>query len=118
MGLLASGAAHELGTPLALVSVVLNDWAKMPDFAADAERAEDLREMQAALARCKAILTGILTTAGEARGENPEVPTLAAFVGAMADDWRAQTAACPRLLRERTTARDDPRTGAPAEMAR
>src|SRR3546814_88747 len=65
MGLLASGAAHELGTPLALVSVVLNDWAKMPDFAADAERAEDLREMQAALARCKAILTGILTSRSE-----------------------------------------------------
>src|SRR3546814_16653224 len=76
----------------------------MPDFAADAERAEDLREMQAALARCKAILTGILTSAGEARGENPEVTTLAAFVGELADEWRAQNAGCPLLLSDRATA--------------
>ncbi|MGO8609956.1 sensor histidine kinase, partial [Rhizobium johnstonii] len=26
MGLLASGAAHELGTPLATLSVILGDW--------------------------------------------------------------------------------------------
>src|SRR3546814_16927998 len=82
----------------------------MPDFAADAERAEDLREMQAALARCKAILTGILTSAGEARGENPEVTTLAAFVGELADEWRAQHAGCPLLLSDRATAQADPRT--------
>src|SRR6185369_2372854 len=30
MGLLASGAAHELGTPLASVSVILSDWKRMP----------------------------------------------------------------------------------------
>ena len=30
MGLLASGAAHELGTPLASLSVILGDWRRMP----------------------------------------------------------------------------------------
>jgi two-component system sensor histidine kinase RegB len=30
MGLLASGAAHELGTPLASLSVILSDWRRMP----------------------------------------------------------------------------------------
>lgn len=29
MGLLASGAAHELGTPLATMSVILGDWRRM-----------------------------------------------------------------------------------------
>ncbi|MCM8732020.1 ATP-binding protein [Hephaestia sp. GCM10023244] len=106
MGLLASGAAHELGTPLALVSVVLNDWAKMADFA-DAERAEDLREMQGALARCKTILTGILTSAGEARGENPKVTTLSAFVGELADEWRAQNVGRPLLLRDQAVVQAD-----------
>ncbi|MGY4300032.1 signal transduction histidine kinase [Bradyrhizobium sp. i1.4.4] len=43
MGLLASGAAHELGTPLASLSVILSDWRRMPDLAADQELAEDLR---------------------------------------------------------------------------
>ncbi|HVJ00192.1 MAG TPA: ATP-binding protein [Sphingomonas sp.] len=108
MGLLASGAAHELGTPLALVSVVLGDWAKMPDFADDPEKAEDLREMQAALARCKAIVTGVLTSAGEARGENPAVTTLSAFVDELVEEWRAQNSGCPLILRDRASSDDDP----------
>jgi two-component system sensor histidine kinase RegB len=29
MGLLATGAAHELGTPLATMSVILGDWQHM-----------------------------------------------------------------------------------------
>ena len=37
MGLLASGAAHELGTPLATLAVILGDWRRMPPFAADPE---------------------------------------------------------------------------------
>nr|WP_184004418.1 ATP-binding protein [Stakelama sediminis] len=90
MGLLASGAAHELGTPLSLVSVVINDWAKMPAFADDPELAEDIREMQGALARCKTILTDILLAAGEARGENPAVTTLSAFLDDVTSEWRAQ----------------------------
>ena len=32
MGLLASGAAHELGTPLATLAVILGDWRRMPPF--------------------------------------------------------------------------------------
>ena len=32
MGLLASGAAHELGTPLATLSVILGDWKRMREF--------------------------------------------------------------------------------------
>ena len=99
MGLLASGAAHELGTPLALVSVVLNDWAKMPQFAKP-ELAEELGEAQAALARCKAIVTGILVSAGEARGENPVVTTLSAFIADTADEWRAQNSGRALILRD------------------
>ncbi len=69
MGLLASGAAHELGTPLASLSVILSDWRRMPALSSDPEMTEDMVEMQAALQRCKSIVTGILVSAGEARGE-------------------------------------------------
>ena len=37
MGLLASGAAHELGTPLASLSVILSDWRRVPKLRDDAE---------------------------------------------------------------------------------
>ncbi|WP_216839235.1 ATP-binding protein [Caulobacter sp. S45] len=89
MGLLASGAAHELGTPLATLSVILNDWRRMPVLAADAELLQELDEMEAEVQRCKAIVTGVLMSAGEARGEAPVVTTVKAFLDDIVQDWRA-----------------------------
>ncbi|MBV8651097.1 MAG: HAMP domain-containing histidine kinase, partial [Alphaproteobacteria bacterium] len=88
MGLLATGAAHELGTPLASLSVILGDWRRMPAIAADAEMAQEVAEMQAAVQRCKAIVTGILLAAGEARGEAPAVTTVKDFLDDIVDEWR------------------------------
>ncbi len=89
MGLLASGAAHELGTPLASLSVILSDWRRMSTFASDPELAEDMAEMQAALRRCKSIVTGILVSAGEARGESSSVTTVNTFMAELVEEWRA-----------------------------
>ncbi|MCG6120451.1 MAG: sensor histidine kinase, partial [Blastomonas sp.] len=72
MGLLASGAAHELGTPLATLSVLVNDFRAMPELAASRDLAADLADMEIAVRRCKTIVSGILMSAGEARGEAPE----------------------------------------------
>jgi two-component system sensor histidine kinase RegB len=88
MGLLASGAAHELGTPLASLSVILGDWRRMPAFTYDPELAEDMAEMQTALERCKRIVTGILVSAGEARGEASSVTTINAFLAELVVEWR------------------------------
>ena len=79
MGLLASGAAHELGTPLSSLSVILGDWRRMPIFAADRDMSQEIEEMQAAVLRCKTIVTGILISAGEARGDAPIVTTIRTF---------------------------------------
>jgi len=88
MGLLASGAAHELGTPLSSLAVILGDWRRMPAMTGDPELAHDLADMQAAVERCKAIVTGILQSAGAARGEAPVATTLRAFVGDLVAGWR------------------------------
>jgi two-component system sensor histidine kinase RegB len=89
MGLLASGAAHELGTPLATLSVILGDWAHMAPFAAEPELREEIEEMQRQILRCKAIVTGILMSAGEMRGEAPRLTALPAFIDDLARRWRA-----------------------------
>jgi len=88
MGLLASGAAHELGTPLSTLAVILGDWQHLPHFRSDPELLQDVTEMQAQILRCKAIVTNILQSAGETRGEAPRETTLRAFVDDIASDWR------------------------------
>lgn len=88
IGLLASGAAHELGTPLSSLSVILGDWRRLPAIAGDAALSEELREMQAEVQRCKAIVTGILLAAGEARGEASAATSVRAFFGGVVADWR------------------------------
>jgi two-component system sensor histidine kinase RegB len=89
MGLLASGAAHELGTPLATLAVILGDWKRMAPFTSDPELLQELDEMQAQVQRCKTIVGGILLSAGEARGESPVETTVRAFLDEVVDEWRA-----------------------------
>lgn len=90
MGLLASGAAHELGTPLATLDVILGDWRRMPKLAADPELAQEIEEMRAEVARCKSIVTGVLISAGEARGEAAGVSPLKAYLSDVFEEWRAR----------------------------
>ena len=89
IGLLASGAAHELGTPLSSLSVILGDWRRAPRIAGDPDLADELAEMQTEVQRCKAIVTGILLAAGEARGEASTVTSVRVFFGRVVADWQA-----------------------------
>ena len=89
MGLLASGAAHELGTPLATLSVILGDWRRMPEFRRKPELQEEITEMETQLQRCKAIVSGILLSSGEARGESSVRTTIRTFLDQLAEEWRA-----------------------------
>lgn len=88
MGLLATGAAHELGTPLASLSVIANDWSHRPDLLALPDLPEEVDDVRVAVDRCKAIVTGILMSAGEARGEKPVVTTLARFLLGVTSEWQ------------------------------
>lgn len=88
MGLLASGAAHELGTPLATISVLLGDWRRMPLFKEQSELMEDSAEMQMQLDRCKAIVSGILMSAGETRAESLARSSLSEFLDTLVGHWQ------------------------------
>jgi len=88
MGLLASGAAHELSTPLSTMAVILGDWQHMQALKADPGIAEDMAEMERQVTRCKSIVTGILLSAGEARGEAPEASTVCTFLDELVEEWK------------------------------
>jgi len=87
MGLLASGAAHELGTPLSTLAVILGDWRRMPEFQNSEVQAE-IAEMEAQILRCKGIVSSILLSAGEARGESSIKTTLRTFLDELVSEWR------------------------------
>lgn len=100
MGLLASGAAHELGTPLATLSVILGDWSRMAPFAGEPELREEIEEMQRQIARCKTIVAGILSSAGETRGDAPVETTLHAFLDELVQEWKQTRGAALDATRE------------------
>lgn len=106
MGLLASGAAHELGTPLSTLSVILGDWQHLPTIASETELHHDVAEMLAQVARCKSIVTNILLSAGETRGESPVETTLHELLDDLAAEWRAARA--PESFRYQRHCQDDP----------
>ncbi len=89
IGMLASGAAHELGTPLSSLSVILGDWRRVPDIARDPDLARDVADMQAEVQRCKAIVTGILLASGDPRGEESAATTVRALFDRVIADWSA-----------------------------
>lgn len=96
MGLLASGAAHELGTPLSTMAVILGDWQHMKPFTNHPELLQEVEEMQAQVMRCKAIVTGILMSAGKTRGDSPTETTVNQFLDQVLNQWR--TLRQPRQL--------------------
>lgn len=89
MGLLASGAAHELGTPLSTLSVILNDWQDPALKVTEQQRKSDIALMQSELSRCKKIVTDILLSAGEVRGEGATSMPLKRFLDKTVEEWRA-----------------------------
>ena len=88
MGLLASGAAHELGTPLATLAVILGDWQRMPFFTSDEDLFREVSEMQTQIQRCKSIVSSILLSAGETRGESSAATTIHIFFDELVEEWR------------------------------
>lgn len=93
MGLFASGAAHELGTPLGTLSVILADWKRDPAIAGDLAAEVDV--MQAEVQRCKGIVSDILHSAGQPRGEAMQGMAATAFLEDIAAAWQPTHAQVP-----------------------
>jgi two-component system sensor histidine kinase RegB len=59
----------------------------MPEFRDNPDLREEIAEMQTQLKRCKAIVSGILLSAGNARGESAVRTTLHTFLDGLLEDW-------------------------------
>jgi two-component system, sensor histidine kinase RegB len=90
MGLLASGAAHELGTPLASIAVMLGDWRNEPAVQQSPALVGELDDMRSEVMRCKEILGRILLASGEVRSDTPQRTTLGAFLSGVVQSWQGR----------------------------
>lgn len=86
LGTLAAGAAHELGTPLSTMAVVLNELAQ--DHADHPGLSRDLTTLRQQVAACKQTITRMVAAAGEARAEGGGAQAVDEFLRETLENWR------------------------------
>jgi two-component system sensor histidine kinase RegB len=82
LGTLAAGAAHELGTPLSTMAIMLKDME--PHTAVSQEELDTLRDQ---VNRCRDILGSISATAGTTRAESGSNVKLDSHLQKLIDAW-------------------------------
>ena len=95
LGALAAGAAHELGTPLATMAVVIGELEHEACF--DAETRGDLALVGEQIALCKGIISSMATRAGTFRPEQVQVQDARVWLEGVRARWHT--------LRPRATSR-------------
>jgi len=87
LGTLATGAAHELGTPLATMAVLTSELERA-DVPADMQRKLGILRDQ--VKRCKQALSVISASAGQARVEGGGLIQVTHFIKTVTGEWRRQ----------------------------
>jgi two-component system sensor histidine kinase RegB len=86
LGTLAAGAAHELGTPLSTMAVVLGEMKN--DYADRPELARDISVLRSQVDACKSTITRMIAEAGQARAEGGGERPLNEFLHETLERWR------------------------------
>jgi two-component system sensor histidine kinase RegB len=84
LGTLATGAAHELGTPLSTMAVLVKDIVPEQGISAD-----KLGTLRTQIARCKEILASLSAAAGQVRAESGQSLALDNWLRELLERWLA-----------------------------
>ena len=87
LGTLATGAAHELGTPLATMAVLTGELERT-DLEDSARR--NLKILHDQILRCKKALSVISASAGEVQAESGGLATVTLFLDQVVKEWQNQ----------------------------
>ncbi|MBK7955147.1 MAG: HAMP domain-containing histidine kinase [Candidatus Accumulibacter sp.] len=86
LGTLAAGAAHQLGTPLGTMAVVIRELEL--NHGHQGEWKEDLLLLREQVDRCKQTISQILASTGQGRDESLRAMPLDAYLHRLLDDWQ------------------------------
>ena len=86
LGTLAAGAAHQLGTPLGTMAIVLRELEL--NHERDPELSESLLLLRQQVERCKQTISEILASTGQGRDENLRSLPVDAYLQRLLDDWQ------------------------------
>lgn len=86
LGALAAGTAHELGTPLSTMAVLLGEMTR--EHARDPVLADDIAVLRGQVDACKQAITRMVAAAGAARAEGACYRPLDEFLSDALERWR------------------------------
>jgi two-component system sensor histidine kinase RegB len=90
LGTLAAGAAHEMGTPLGTMAILIREIEKDGDAAIHQDLLGKMKILREQVDRCKKALSVMSASAGEIRAEAGHIMPLDSYLDATVDSWRQQ----------------------------
>lgn len=90
LGTLAAGAAHEMGTPLGTMAILIGEIESECDPVEGNELATKMRILKEQVSRCKQALSVMSATAGEIRAESGHLMPLTTYLDGVVRSWKQQ----------------------------
>ena len=95
LGTLATGAAHELGTPLATMAIVCDELLEEHDPAQQPNLHHRIDLLRQQVRRCKAALSTLSASSGEVRADAGEAIAVRDYLRQVLRQWQAQRPGIP-----------------------
>ncbi|MVF22887.1 HAMP domain-containing histidine kinase [Methylocaldum sp. BRCS4] len=90
LGTLAAGAAHEMGTPLGTMAILIHEIESECEGAKQDDLLEKMKILREQVVRCKKALSVMSASAGAIRAESGHVMPLTNYLEETVDSWRKQ----------------------------
>lgn len=90
LGTLAAGAAHEMGTPLGTMAILIREIENDCEPTEDIDLQEKMKILREQVTRCKQALSVMSASAGEIRAESGRLMPLTAYLDSVVESWRQQ----------------------------
>ena len=90
LGTLAAGAAHEMGTPLGTMAILIREIEHDSEAIRDLDLAMKMKILREQVARCKQALSVMSASAGEIRAESGHLTSLTSYLDRVVASWKQQ----------------------------